>query len=320
MLVAGACPFPLSGQAASEISSGWTGYTGEGDYKSSAGNTEPVIQSAHAVRDGKYDKVPSEVTETGEVYDCVVVGGGFAGLSAGLFFHQRATSNRTCLILDNARIFGGVAKRNEFVVDGHRLFAPQASVHFQPPYPNSFLKGVYDAMGLDWDAFKSYQKWQGPSPEISLPRSAYGQGTINGKPASGFFFGAKYGHNPGIWITVPWGKKLEGTPFSDTTRKEMLRLNSEQPVVPPLVYDYPGDAVSRQLDSMTLEDYLIRTYGVSRETIRFFVAGELSGGFGLAPDALYLPCSVLARRLGLRTWLCATKSLCCGAPRKNARN
>src|SRR5256714_10697856 len=66
----------------------------------------------------------------------------------------------------------------------------------------------------------------------------------------------------------------------------MLRLNSEQPVVPPLVYDYPGDPVSRQLDSMTLEDYLIRTYGVSRETIRFFVAGEMSGGFGLGPDVL----------------------------------
>src|SRR5256885_569634 len=101
MLLAGACPFPPSGQAASEISSGWTGYTGEGDYKAAAGNTEPVIQSAHAVRDGKYDKVPPEITETGEVYDCVVVGGGFAGLSAGLFFNQRATSNRTCLIVDN---------------------------------------------------------------------------------------------------------------------------------------------------------------------------------------------------------------------------
>jgi len=286
LLVAGACPFPLGAQSAGEISSAWTGYTGEGDYKASAGNTDQVIQSAHAVRDGKYDKTPAEITETGEVYDCVVVGGGFAGLSAGLFFHQRARSNRNCLIIDNARIFGGVAKRNEFVVDGHRLFAPQASVHFQPPYPNSFLMGVYDALGLDWNAFKSYQTWHGPSPEISLPRSAYGQGTMNGKSASGFFFGAKYGHKPGIWITDPWGKKLEGTPFSETTRRDMLRLNSEQPVVAPLVYDYPGDSVSRQLDAMTLEDYLIRTYGVSRETIRFFVAGEMSGGFGLGPDAL----------------------------------
>jgi len=286
MLAASACPFSFGAQTSGENSSGWAGYTGEGDYKNSAGNTEQVMQNAHAVRDGKYDKPPADVAETGEVYDCVVVGGGFSGLSAGLFFHKQAASDRTCLILDNAHIFGGVAKRNEFVVDGHRLFAPQASVHFQPPYPNSFLKSVYDAMGLDWDAFKSYQKWKGPSPEISLPPSPYGQGSIDGRPASGFFFGAKYGHKPGIWIVDPFGKKLEGTPFSETTRQEIIRLNDDQPVAPPLTYDYPGDAVSRQLDSMTLEDYLVRTYGVSRETIRFFVAGEMSGGFGLGPDAL----------------------------------
>jgi len=290
-LAAGACPFSLGAQespaqAGIVDSASWTGYTGEGDYAGSAGNTERVLTYAHAVRDGKYDQAPAEVTETGEVYDCVVVGGGFAGLSAGLLFQKKAKADRNCLILDNARIFGGVAKRNEFVVDGHRLYAPQASVHFQPPYPNSFLMSVYEAMGLDWDAFKSYQKWKGPSPEIDLPPSPYGQGSINGKPATGFFFGAKYGHRPGIWITDPFGKKLEGTPFSESMRQEMMRLNDEKTVVPPLVYDYPGDAVSRQLDSMTLEDYLVRTYGASRETIRFFVAGEMSGGFGLGPDAL----------------------------------
>jgi spermidine dehydrogenase len=289
MLLEGACPFPLIAQAAgtSEASwVGWTGYGGEGDYKGSAGNTEQVVQNAHEVRDGKFDQVPSEVGETGEVYDCVIVGGGFSGLSAGLFFHQRAGSNRNCLILDNARIFGGVAKRNEFVVDGHRLVAPQASVHFQPPYPNSFLKHVYDAIGLDWDAFKSYQKWNGPSPEISLPRSPYGVGEVNGKPAEGFFFGAKFGHQPGIWITDPWGKNLEGAPFSESLRKDLLALHGDHAVTPPLVYDYPGDAISRQLDGMTIEDYLMRTYGASREAVRLFATRETTGGFGLGPDVL----------------------------------
>ncbi len=133
MLAAGACPFPLGAQANTETNSAWAGYTGEGDYKQSAGNTEQVMQNAHAVRDGKYNQTPADVSETGEVYDCVVVGGGFSGLSAGLFFHKQTSSTRNCLILDNAHIFGGVAKRNEFIVDGHRLFAPQASVHFQPP-------------------------------------------------------------------------------------------------------------------------------------------------------------------------------------------
>ena len=286
MAVGATCPFAYGAQSAGTLAAGWSGYAGEGDYKGSAGNTEQVIQSAHAVRDGKFDKIRPDVAETGEVYDCVVVGGGQAGLSAGLFFNQQADAKRRCLILDNAQIFGGVAKRNEFVVDGHRLYAPQASVHFQPPYPDSFLKTVYGTMGLDWNAFNSYQKWQGPTPAIALPRSPYGQGTVNGKEALGFFFGAKYGHKPGIWITDPWAKGLDGVPFSDTTRKEMLALRNEKHVVPPLVYDYPGDAISRQLDSMTLEDYFVRTYGVSRETSRLVNTSEAASGFGLGPDAL----------------------------------
>jgi spermidine dehydrogenase len=280
-LLASAVPTRALAQGA-----GWMGYTGEGDYQGSAGNSEEVVHNAHNVRDGAYNKVPPDVIETGETYDCVVVGGGFAGLSAALFFKQKARPDRTCLVLDNARIFGGVAKRNEFVVDGHRLYAPQGSVHFQPPYPDSFLKSVYDAMGLDWNAFHSYQDWQGPSPAMALPRSAYGEGTIDGKPATGFFFGAKYGHKPGIWVTDPWGKSLEGTPFPENVRKEMLALHHDRKIAPPLIYDYPGDPVSRQLDGMTIEDYLVRTYGVSRETIRLVNTSETAAGLGLGPDVL----------------------------------
>jgi spermidine dehydrogenase len=265
---------------------GWNGYTGEGDYRGSAGNTEEVIANAHAVRDGIYNALASNIIETNEVYDCVVVGGGFSGLSAGFFFHRRASADRNCLILDNARIFGGVAKRNEFLVDGHRLYAPQASVHFQPPYPNSFLETVYDGMGLDWNRFRSYQDWDGPNPEIQLPRSPYGEGTINDKPALGFYFGAKYGKKPGIWVTDPWGKNLEGTPFSEGTRRDLLALHYDKPVKPPLIYDYPGDPVSRELDSMTYEDYLVRTYGVTRDSARLFAGNETGGGFGMGPDVL----------------------------------
>jgi spermidine dehydrogenase len=285
-LLTASSPLQLLAQGNGADAAAWSGYTGEGDYKTSAGNSEQVVQNAHAVRDGAYDKISSQVTETGEIYDCAIVGGGFSGLSAALFFQQRARANRNCIVLDNASIFGGVAKRNEFLVDGHRLYAPQASVHFQPPYPDSFLSEVYQSMGLDWGAFKSYQQWQGPSPEISLSRSPYGEGNIHGKAAYGFFFGAKFGHRPGIWVKDPWGKNLEGTPFSETTRQEMLALQHERYVAPPLVYDYPGDAVSRQLDSMTIEDYQVRTFGVSRETIRLLTTNETSGGFGLGPDVL----------------------------------
>ena len=179
----------------------WTGYTGEGDYRTSAGNIDEVVRTAHAVRDGSFDKPPIEVTDTGETFDCVMVGGGFSGLSAALFFTQRGGPGRTCLVLDNASIFGGVAKRNEFVVDGHRLYAPQASVHFQPPYPRSFLKSVYDAIGMDWNAFKAYQTWQGPSPQMDLARSPYRALGMKEK-TYGFSSGRSLGKNLGFgWST-----------------------------------------------------------------------------------------------------------------------
>src|SRR5271167_1894319 len=216
-LLASSAPGQLLAQA-----EGWTGYTGEGDYRNSAGNTEGVVHDAHSVRDGVWDKTPAQVTDTGELHDCVVVGGGFAGLSAGLFFKQRAGPARSCLILDNAKVFGGVAKRNEFVVNGHRLYGPQASVHFQPPYPNSFLKSVYDAMGLDWSAFQSYQTWEGSTPDLSLPRSPYRVCGYEDRKTYAWFFGAKFGHKPGIWVKDPWSDNLASTPFSEQTRREML--------------------------------------------------------------------------------------------------
>jgi spermidine dehydrogenase len=285
-LLAAAGPEQMLAQAPKGEAADWTGYTGEGDYKGAAGNTEEVVHDAHAVRDGRYDKAPAGIQDTGELFDCVVVGGGFSGLSAGLFFKQRAGGQRTCLILDNSRVFGGVAKRNEFVVDGKRLYAPQASVHFQPPYPNSFLKRVYDAMGLDWKAFGQYQTWKGPSPEIPLPRSPYRVAGFSGIKSYGFYFGAKYGKTPGVWVTDPWGKNLESTPFPGETRQELLKWHNGQHAAPPLIYDYPGDAISRQLDSMTLEDYWVRTYGISRDTLRLVTVADTAAGFGLGGDVL----------------------------------
>ncbi len=245
-----------------------------------------MVHNAHSVRDGAWDNAAAKGTDTGETFDCVVVGGGFAGLSAGLFFQQKAGADRTCLILDNAAVFGGVAKRNEFEVNGHRLYAPQASVHFQPPYPNSFLKSVYDAMGLDWNAFKEYQTWRGPSPDLSLPRSPYRVAGYEKRSTYGWYFGAQFGRNPGVWVKDPWANDLRDTPFPEKTRREMVAWRRGDLAAPRLEYDYPGDAVSRQLDGMTLEDLMVRTYGVSRETVRTFFVAETSSGFGLGPDAL----------------------------------
>jgi spermidine dehydrogenase len=100
----------------------------------------------------------------------------------------------------------------------------------------------------------------------------------------GFFFGARFGQRPGLWVIDPLRTSLAGAPIPASTRGEVMRIlaGSTKPLARPL---YDGDPVSRQLDTITLEDHLMERYDVSRETVRTYLADE-GGGFGLGPDAL----------------------------------
>jgi spermidine dehydrogenase len=267
-----------SATGAFAVGDDWTGYGGVGDYANSNGNTAAVLEAGHQIRDGIFESPPANAADTGEIYDCVVVGGGISGLAAALIFQQRTAGSKTCLVLDNHPIFGGEAKRNEFLVDGHKLVGHQGSALFQVTYPHSFITGFYESIGLKTPRLE-YQKWAGPGPEIALERTPY-----LGSAPYGLYFGAKFGQKQGVWLTDAWGKKLEGAPIPAQAREELLRFQSEdQPRAK--VPAYRGDAISRRLDTITLEDHLIETHGIRRETIRMFLADEGSA-FGLGPDAL----------------------------------
>jgi len=257
----------------------WTGYGGIGDYAHSNGNTWAVMQAGHQIRDAVFETLPSNVIETGETYDCVIVGGGISGLAAALVFQSHTGSGNTCLVLENHPIFGGEAKRNEFLVDGHRLIAHQGSAFYPVPFPHSFIGRFYESIGLKTPRLK-YQKWQSSSPEIALSRTPY-----LGSAPYGLYFGAKFGRREGVWLTDPWGKKLEGAPVSPKEREELLKYQSgDEPAAERP--QYPGDAISRRLDTMTLEDYAIGRHGISRETFRTFFSLDEGGGYGLGADAL----------------------------------
>src|SRR5258707_126660 len=86
----------------------------------------------------------------------------------------------------------------------------------------------------------------------------------------------------------PWGRKLEGAPISEATRAELLRWGTNRVAFPGPQTE--GDAVSRQLDSMTLEEHLMARYSISRETVRTFLSPVEGGGYGLGPDALSAYC------------------------------
>lgn len=260
----------------------WTGYGGIGEYSNSNGNTYEVMTDGHKIRDHVFGAALKNVRDTREEFDCVIIGGGISGLAAALFFeHDGRSARPTCLILDNHPIFGGEAKRNEFNVDGQRLIAHQGSAMCFPPLAGTFLAEFYRSIGIDWRQFQ-YQTWRGGEPQIPLGNTPY----IDNDEDTGFYFGAKFGHAEGLWLIDPWAKALEGAPIPPKARAELQRIHngsSDATFTPPKQH---GDAVSRSLDRITLEQHMCERYQVSPETIRTFVSPVAGGGSGLGADAL----------------------------------
>jgi len=283
-----------NGSATAGEKDDWTSYGGVGDYSRSNGNTFEVMQAGHKMRDGAYDPLPADTVDTGETYDCVVVGGGISGLAAALFFGRQAGPDKTCLILENHPIFGGEAKQNEFEVDGKKLIAHQGSAIYLVPYPHSFIAWFYDSIGLHTPKL-TYQKWSGTGPEMAISHTPYDSAGLS-RGQYGLWFGAKFGQKPGIWLIDPVGKKMEGAPVSATARRELLRWFSgtaaEQSKFDPPQYE--GDEISRKLDAISLEQHMMERYGLSRETIRRFLSPVEGGGSGLGPDALSAFCEYAA--------------------------
>src|SRR6201997_4713532 len=154
-----------------------------------------VLGAGNQIRDGNFEILTERMSDTGETFNCVTVGGSISGQAAALIFRQLASTEKTCLVLDNHPIFGGEAKRNEFLVDGHRLVAHQGSALFQVKYPHSFITRFYESIGLKTLRLE-YQKWAGPGPEVALAKSPY-----LGSEPFGMFFGAKFGQAQGMWLT-----------------------------------------------------------------------------------------------------------------------
>jgi spermidine dehydrogenase len=274
LLLSSVSPLELMGEE------DWTGYGGIGDYSNSNGNTRAVLEAGHRIRDGAFETLPVDIVETGEIYDCVIVGGGISGLAAALLFHQLGGAGKKCLVLDNHPMFGGEAKRNEFLVDGQRLVAHQGSALYLVPFPHSFIARFYESIGLT-NPRLTYQTWSGSSPEMPLPTNPY----PDTGPQYGFYFGAKFGENPGLWLTDPWTRKLEGAPIPEKAKVELLKFQAGDPSFQRP--QYYGDEISRKLDSISIEDHIVERYGISRDTIRAYLSPvDAGGGSGLGADAI----------------------------------
>jgi spermidine dehydrogenase len=269
-LVSAACPFQL--MAAED----WNGASGIGDYADANGNTHQVMADGHTIRDHAFDRGSPAIEDTGEIFDCVIVGGGISGLAAALFYERATSAKRSCLVLENHPIFGGEAKRNEFNVDGQRLIASQGSAMWFQPLPGSFLQHFYDSVGIDPRQFQYQQNTGGIATGVT-PYAGDGSNF-------GFFFGADAQHPSGMWLVDPWTKRLAGAPIAAEAKRELLAMR-ETPDHRPVPRRH-GDAVARQLDGITLEEDLMMRHGLSPETIRRYLSPVSGGGSGIGADVL----------------------------------
>jgi spermidine dehydrogenase len=282
-LAAGTTPRELLAKA--NEGNPFDGYSGVGDYVGANGNTRAVMDAGHDLRDRAAKGVKMPAVTPSETVDCVIVGGGISGLAAALLFQRQAKRGRaqTCLVLENHSIFGGLARQNEFEVDGHRLVGSQASAMFFPPLPGQFLAEFYPSIGIDHDQFE-YQQWTGTRPEMkTVGRTFY----FDGGETSAFYFGPKFsaGAN-GRLLVDPMGKRLEGAPIPADARRELLAMHDTHGVAERERPKEHGDAASRKLDSLTLEDHVMQAYGISRETVRTYLSPVTGGGSGVGADVL----------------------------------
>ena len=277
----------LAPPASSVTADTFTGYGGIGDYARSNGNTWPVVQAAHRLRDRKYSEVVfAAATDAGQ-FDLVVVGGGIAGLSAAHRFRQLRGANARILILENHAMPGGEARQNEFEVEGIRLQGPQGSNDFGQPGRRS--DSLTDAFFEEFALPREYQ-WQGWDSDLKPLRFARDNySNMDGFQESqvdvGYFFDRAQGSEKPGWRRNIWSSELKNTPYSATARRDLLRWRADHGLV--------SEAENRHLDTITYREYLEKVRGYDAAVTRLVepIVGLLAG---VSTDAA---CARLGRQL-----------------------
>jgi spermidine dehydrogenase len=251
----------------------WTGPGGIGDYSRSNGNTAEVINAAHAgVRNQDQDKFLAGASDTGETFDVIVVGGGVSGLAAMYSYHKERPHAKI-LNLENHPIFGGESRRNEFEIDGVRLYGPQGPQVFQT------INGPKDMIPMNAElGFPDAFKWTEPTglatKKLRMPPNIwYAMEDVPVDTDIGYFYGSKG------WVKNPSSNGFKDAPISESLKRELMYLQSVDK--PP--YRPEGD-LSKWLDSMSYLDLLTKYFKVSPE-VAPYVDGLLAAGItGLGAD------------------------------------
>ncbi|MFY9529197.1 MAG: NAD(P)-binding protein [Candidatus Acidiferrales bacterium] len=240
------------------------------------------FEAAHSLRDGTFWQNAGSVTDTREVYDLVIVGGGISGLAAAHFFRERAGRSARILVLENHDDFGGHAKRNEFHLGGRLQLLNGGTLLIDSPNPYSreadgLLKTLginpeqLDAKCTDRKLYRALELQSG----VFFDKETFGADRlVVGEPG-----GRRL--DTGAKNTMSWTEFLAKSPLSADAQRDIVRIEEGK-------IDYmPGPPSAEKKDRLSrisYKDFLLNVAKVHPDVIPFYQT-RTHGEWGVGIDA-----------------------------------
>ena len=245
------------------------------------GSHDGSFEVAHSLRDGN---TWTDVSDTRENYDLVVVGGGLSGLSAAYFFLTSAGPGARVLVLDNHDDFGGHAKRNEFTYGGRTLLLNGGTSNLESVnHYSTVSRTLLASIGLDLEranaasrGSREFYRSLGLGNATFFAKEVFGEDRlVKGRPGRGF------GGNSAASVT--WTDWLAQTPLSADARRDIARLNDES-ANPDYMPGFSDWEKKERLAKISYRDFLLDFAKVHPDVIPFYDDGP-KGLFAVGIDA-----------------------------------